>query len=133
MARDRRSDQFSIAALLWATLGVAIFLSLAPRLYATSRVSPAWTVCVLIVLLFSWCMVPIRRGAARAWWWGFLVFGSLYLVVGVLVQPEEHLTWLPDRVGEVAAALAMLPASMLLVLGFGVLGGILFRRMHQHR
>jgi hypothetical protein len=131
MTTPLQRNQFSIAGLLFVTLGMAIFFSVAPYLYTVAMMSPPWSVFVLIMLLFSWCMIPLRTGHARAWWIGFLAFGSLYLAFALLAEPEETLRRLALRVGQMAVVFGVVIASLLLALGSGLVGGFCFRGIHH--
>ncbi len=131
--KSSRSDQFSIAGLLFVMLGVALFAAAVPHLYAMSWMNPPWSVFVLIVLMFSWCVIPLRTAAERAWWIGFLVFGSLFLAVAVLLQLDEQVTQLGSGIDELTLVLATVFTSLVVLLGVGIVGGVVFRMTYEHR
>lgn len=130
-SKSSRSDQFSIAGLLFVMLGVALFAAAAPHLYALSWMNPPWSVFVLIVLMFSWCMIPLRIAAERAWWIGFLVFGSLFLAVAVLLQLDEQVAQL--GFDELTLVCGTVLSSLVVLLGIGIVGGVVFRMTYEHR
>jgi hypothetical protein len=95
--------------------------------------SPPWSVFVLIVLMFSWCVIPLRVASHRAWWVGFLVFGSLFLVVAVLFQLDEQVARLNLDLDELTLVFGTVIASLLGLIGFGIVGGVVFRMTYRRR
>lgn len=55
----RENNQFTIAGMLFITLGFAIFCKVVPFLDRLSRMSPSWPVFVAILLMFAWIMIPL--------------------------------------------------------------------------
>jgi hypothetical protein len=131
MTTKCRSNQFSIAGLFFVMCGLGLFFAVIPHLYTISKMSPPWSVFVLIILMFSWCMIPIRTGSGRAWWIGFLVFGSLYLSIALVAEPHEALSRLAVRLGELTVVFGTLLASLLLSVALGAIGGAVFARTFQ--
>jgi hypothetical protein len=128
--KSSRSDQFSIAGLLFVTLGVALFAAVVPHLYAMSWMNPPWSFFVLSVLMFSWCVIPLRIAAERAWWIGFLVSGSLFLAIAVLLRLDERVAQL--GYDELTLVLGTVFTSLVVLLGAGIVGGVVFRMTYEH-
>ena len=83
----------------------------------------------MFLLMFSWCVIPLRTAAERAWWIGFLVFGSLFLAVAVLLRLDEQVAQLGSGIDELTLVFGTVFASLVVLLA----GGIVFRVTYEHR
>jgi len=148
MGTARENSQFSIAGLLFLTVGAALCCSAIPYLYAVSPMSPPWSVFAVIILMFAWAMIPLRKGPPRAWWIGFVVTGIVYLSIAVVVVPRS-VSWLFDATHdarnqpapafrplfatasfELIVVFAILIITLTLLVALGVLGGVIAKRVH---
>ena len=129
-----RTNQFSIAGLFFVMIGVGLFWVLVPYLYAVSNMSPPWSVFFLIALMFSWAMIPLRTGSARAWWRGFLSFGAVFLFVAILVEQIviDALSYVVGDLGEFTVVFGTLAVSLVLLAGFGGIGGVVCSGLYQY-
>lgn len=146
MGNSREVNQFSIAGLLFVTVGVAFCCAAIPYLDKVSPMSPPWSVFAAIILTFGWAMTALRKGSARAWWLGFVVSGALYvsivafpvarLVSGScgIVREIESVREVLDTalsLGELPIVFGILVVSLTLFLGCGMLGGWIAKRLYE--
>ncbi len=149
MGTARENNQFSIAGLLFLTVGVALFCSAIPYLSAVSSMSPPWSVFAAIILMFAWAMIALRKGASRAWWIGFVAAGIVYLSIALVAVPKSVL-WLQeathDANGQVLpawkplfatasfeqiAVFVVLTVTLVLLVLLGVAGGYIAKTLYQ--
>ena len=131
MTRVRKNDQFTIAGMLFITLGFAIFCSVVPSLNRLSRMSPSWPVCVAILLMFAWVMIPLRTGAKRTWWIGFLICGCAYLAIAMATMPAIVANLAASGFREVPAVFGILAFTIGLLPACGIPGGVIFAAVHR--
>lgn len=153
MKKRRQHEQFSIAGLLFVIAGLALCFVGVPYLYTHTATSPPWSVFPVVILMFAWCMIPLRQGATRVWWAGFVTFGAACLVVELAVS--EHLVTLVfdaawsvsedpmtiSRVAwdtiEVTTMFALVGVAALTLCVSGIIGGWLaahvYSRIHAAR
>lgn len=78
--------QFSLRALLGATAFVAVACS--TLLYASATIASVVFTLTVVVLLAAVAAALFRRGAARAFWVGFAIFGWAYLLLAQWPAPH---------------------------------------------
>jgi len=129
MVRNQRAEQYSLSGLLFATVGFSLCFVIAPFLHATSKMTPSWTDFVLVMLVFSWCMIPLRQKASRAWWIGFVVFGGLFLALGFLTndllieQAANAGKLLSNSNNDAFGVLVFIPTMLFTTVVIGRVGG----------
>jgi hypothetical protein len=83
-----RFPRFTIAGLMLAVLAVAVGFA------ALRNATPAWAGAMLLLTLgllgLAVLGVVYRRGARRAWWLGFALFGGGYVLLTFAPWADEH-------------------------------------------
>lgn len=124
-------QQLTISNLFFVTLGCAISAAVLPYLYANSGMSPPWSVLVLLILMFSWCMIPLRAGATRVWWVGFFGAGSACLAIGVMWNVDDRIAEMRLGVGEGLVVKVTLFATIFVTILAGAVGGFVLRHVYS--
>jgi hypothetical protein len=86
--------QFSLRALLGAAVFVAVACS--SLLYASETIASLVFTATVLVLLAAVVAAVCRRGAARAFWVGFAIFGWGYLWLAIWPEPAPSMV-MPAR------------------------------------